>query len=81
MWYEGCILSVSVVQIQRRINLHQKEVDDATAELGINAAAIKELKRKINEKDGQRQNMIRALEEQIEQLRQAGTPAKRQRSA
>ena len=81
MWYEGCILSVGVVQIQKRINLHQKELDDATSELATNEAAIEALKQKINEKDGERSKMIRALEEQIEQLRQAGTPAKRQRSA
>ena len=81
MWYEGCILSVSVVQIQERIDMHQKALVNAKSELATNEAAIEELKRKINEKDGQRQNMIRALEEQIEQLRQAGTPAKRQRSA
>ena len=81
MWYEGCILSVSVVQIQERLNMHQKELDDATSELATNEAAIEALKQKINEKDGERSKMIRALEEQIEQLRQAGTPAKRQRSA
>ena len=80
MWYEGCILSVSVVQIQERLDMHQKALANAESELATNEAAIEELKRKINEKDGQRQNMIRALEEQIERLRQAGTPAKRQRS-
>ena len=81
MWYAGCILSVGVVQIQKRINLHQKELDDAKSELMRNATAIEELKQKINEKDGERQKMIRALEEQIKQLKQAGTPAKKSRSA
>ena len=80
MWYAGCILSVGVVQIQKRIDLHQKALDDAKSELVSNETAIEELKQKITEKDGERNKMIRALEEQIEQLKQAGTPAKRPRS-